>query len=84
MFSAGWPLYARFISPTTIAFVNFQDFQYAAIMEVDTNPFIRIRRISLDETPSPDLKGCSAIYMFGMGLRLNDDQIQGINKAVSN
>ncbi|MEA3489803.1 MAG: cobaltochelatase subunit CobN [Candidatus Omnitrophota bacterium] len=84
LLSACFLLYARLISPTKVAFINFLDFQYAVILDADKNPFIRTERILLKDTSHPDLTGYKAVYMFGMGLKLNSDQVRSIKKAIGN
>ena len=83
VFIIGGLTFLSYVRPTRIALINFRDFQYSTFLEVDKNPFIRVDRVSLEKTRMTNLKKYPVIYMFGMGLRLNDLQIQSIKQAIS-
>lgn len=75
-------VYSKFVSPTKVAFINFRDFQYAAILEAKDNPLIKVARITLKEAQAPNLNKYCAIYLFGMGLRLDEGQVARIKTAI--
>ncbi|MEA3328589.1 MAG: cobaltochelatase subunit CobN, partial [Candidatus Omnitrophota bacterium] len=75
-------IYSKFVGPTKVAFINFRDFQYAAILEAKDNPLIKVARITLKEDEAPNLDKYCAIYLFGMGLRLDEGQAAGIKTAI--
>lgn len=76
-------LYVKFVSPTNVAFINFTDSQYAQILQVKDNPFIRVKRISFKQGKIPGLEKYTAIYIFGMGLNLNEKQMKSIRAAMN-
>ncbi len=76
-------LYVKFVSPTNVAFINFTDSQYAQILEVKKNAFINAKRISFKQEKTPGLKKYTAIYIFGMGLNLNEKQSKSIQAAMN-
>lgn len=78
-----WFMYNKYISPTRIALVRFRDFQYYTFMEVNRNPFIKIDRIELNEESITNLNKYTAVYLFGMGLRLNPVQKESIDRAIN-
>lgn len=75
--------YTRYLSPTKIALVNFRDFQYAAFLDADNNPFIKIDRIALEGDKPVKLSKYNVIYLFSMGMRLNEKQAQSVRKAIA-
>lgn len=91
--------YFRFIAPTKVAFVNFSDFLYVDVVEADTNPFIRVQRLSFREDAAPqcpvtgrtrpgegrapNLSRYRAVFIFGMGLKINETQRRQIERAMA-
>jgi cobaltochelatase CobN len=69
------------ISPTRIALVNFQDFQYAEITELNHNPFIKITRINLEDPRMEQIGKYHVAILFGKGLRLTPDVERSISWA---
>ncbi len=78
---AAWATIHFIISPTRIALVNFQDFQYAEITELNNNPFIRITRINLDDPRLNQLGKYHVALFFGKGLRLTPEIERSISWA---
>lgn len=90
--------YLKFVAPTKVTFVNFPDLLYVDVVEADTNPFIRVHRLSFreDVTPqcpvtgrarpgegkAPNLNRYRAVFIFGMGLEINQAQRQQLKKAM--
>ena len=79
--AAVYALFVFVISPTRIAFVNFQDFQYAEVMELNKNPMIRTTRISLGDRRLEHLERYHVAFLFGKGLRLSLDTERAIARA---
>jgi cobaltochelatase CobN len=91
--------YFRFVAPTRVAFVNFPDFLYIDVVEADTNPFIRVTRHSFREDgvpqcpitgrtrpgegKAPNLSKYRAVFIFGMGLEINEAQRRQIERAMA-
>lgn len=75
-------LFYRYVKPTSIAFINFRDFQYAEIMKAKPNMFVKLKRYDLRETKMPRLTRFKAIYLFGMGLHLKPEQQLKIKQAI--
>ncbi|MFA8299018.1 MAG: cobaltochelatase subunit CobN [Hyphomicrobiales bacterium] len=75
----GWKNY---LSPTKVAFVNFPEFQIARIVKATDNFWIDVTSVEPDEVS--DMNQYDAIFMFGMGLKIGQDQIQEIKDAGDN
>ncbi len=91
--------YFRFVAPTRVAFVNFPDFLYVDVLEADTNPFVRLTRLSFREDAAPqcpitgrvrpgegrapNLSRYRAVFIWGMGLKINQVQRQQIERAMA-
>ncbi|MBD3321814.1 MAG: hypothetical protein GF350_12025, partial [Chitinivibrionales bacterium] len=74
-------LYSIFISPTRIAFVNFQDFQYMVFHQANDNPFIQVDRLDISDGALPNFGKYDAVYFFSMGLHLTREQRDAIFDA---
>lgn len=74
-------LYFKFVSPTKIAFVNFQDFQYTIYHQVNNNPFIKVEHIDLNSGKIPNFSNYDAVYFFSMGLHLTPQQRDAVFEA---
>ena len=83
LLTAGALLYVRFISPTRIAFVNFEDWQYTGYLHANDNPFIRVTQLSIEPEHTPPFSRYDMVFLFGMGLRLTDTQRAALEKAGS-
>lgn len=71
-----WKMYA---SPTRIAFVNYQAITLGQISKANDNSFIKIEELPtdrLDKASDYDM-----VMVFGMGLRLTDEQRRELVKA---
>ncbi len=71
------------LRPTQIGFINMRDFQYAEILEANKNPFIHLSRIVLREGTSTNIARYHVVYIFGMGLKINEVQSESIKRAIS-
>ncbi|WP_432797783.1 cobaltochelatase subunit CobN [Poriferisphaera sp. WC338] len=79
----GVMFYRQYNAPTHIAFVNFMDFQYDAIIEANDNDYIKIDRLSLGKEEFPDVRGYAAVYFFAHGsVNLNDQQRDTIKQGI--
>jgi cobaltochelatase CobN len=70
--AALWQGYSRWVSPTRIALVNYEDFQAARIFKSNDNSLIKVESLALadlDQAPDYDL-----VLMFGRGLNLEPEQ----------
>jgi len=76
-----WIGYNRYVSQTKIAFVSFQDHQLARIVRANENWMISIK--SLPENELEDAGNYDAVYIFGRGFHLNQDQLAQLKKAGS-
>ncbi|MGV8138978.1 MAG: cobaltochelatase subunit CobN [Mangrovibacterium sp.] len=72
-------LYAAFVSPTRIALVNYPNFQAASIAKSTDDAFICIEEVPLDKLDR--LKNYDAILVFGMGIRITEEQRAVMQKA---
>lgn len=79
---AGIMLWKSYLSPTRIAFVNYQAITLGQISRANDNSFIKIR-----ELPVEDLEKAGKydmVFVNGMGLRITDEQRQLLVKAAEN
>ncbi|MFA8343759.1 MAG: cobaltochelatase subunit CobN, partial [Rhodothermaceae bacterium] len=76
--------YSVYIAPTKIALINFNDPFYADIIEANDNSFISIDKIKVKGDGLQSLNSYDAIFVFGMGLRLNEKQKQIFKEAEEN
>jgi cobaltochelatase CobN len=72
-------LYVIFASSTRIALVNYPNFQAASIAKSTDDRFIRIEEVPLDKLDR--LKNKDAILVFGMGIRITEEQREVMQKA---
>ena len=80
---SGYIFYTTKLSPTSVAFVNFRDFQMDRFASAKDNSFISVERIPFVKGKLPDLSGYSAAYFFGMGLRLTEKDVATIRRAMA-
>lgn len=71
--------YAKFISPTKIALLNYQDFQTARIVKANDSQWIEIER--LNKTDIDTFSDYDIIYLFGRGLSLTQEQVSALKIA---
>lgn len=76
--------YSLYLSPTKIALINFNDPFYADIVEANDNSFISIDRIKVKGDDLQSLNSYDVIFVFGMGLRLNEKQKEVFKEAEEN
>lgn len=78
----GLNYYNKHNSPTHVAFVNFMDFQFNQIVEVNNSEHIQIDRLSLGEEEFPDIRGYDAVFFFAHGnVNLNEQQKETIMRG---
>jgi len=70
--------YNKYLAPTHVGFVNLQDFQFATILEVKKNPFVRVSRIDFNSDEELELEKYDVIYFFAHGINLSEGQIEQI------
>lgn len=79
---AGIMLWNSLVSPTRIAFVNYQAITLGQISKANDNSFVKIKELSVDEL---DKAGrYDMIFVNGMGLRITDEQRQHLIEAARN
>lgn len=69
---AVWLGWQKMASPTFVGMVNFPNFQMAAIASSSPGKFIKVVDIPLTELHK--LKRMDAVFVFGMGIRLDAEQ----------
>ncbi len=65
--------YQKFVSPTRIAMVNFEDFQVARVFKSNQNRFIEIDTVPLEALES--VADYDAVLLFGRALNLEPAQV---------
>ncbi|MFT3901954.1 MAG: cobaltochelatase subunit CobN [Niabella sp.] len=73
-------LYARFLAPTRIAFVNFPEFRLSSISKANDNRFVRTSILPEDELNKAG--NYSAVFIFGRGFNLNETQQAQLQRAI--
>lgn len=79
---AAFALWSHYVSPTRIAFVNYQAIQLGQISKANDNSFIKIHELpveNLDESDKYDM-----VFVNGMGMRITDEQRQALVRAAEN
>ncbi|UDQ98750.1 cobaltochelatase subunit CobN [Lentisphaerota bacterium WC36G] len=89
--AVGYGIYNKFASPTRIAFINYPDYLYAEFADSNTNnKFIKTERINWKTKKAKDgdkitnLNNYDAVYIFGMGLKFSNQQLENLKAAVKN
>lgn len=79
-FAAIW-CWARYVSPTSIAFVNYNILTLGQISKANDNSFIKICEVSPDDIGSID--GYDMVFVNGMGLRITEEQREAMIRAAN-
>lgn len=74
--------WVKWISPTKIAFLNYQPIELGQIAKANTNGFIKIKELSTDDID--DVGDYDMVFINGMGLRITEEQRTIIRKAAEN
>lgn len=75
----GYWAWHRYVSTTRVALVNFQPYQASNMQLSNTDKFIKMDAVPLEELDR--LKGYDFILIWGMGMKLNDAQHAQIARA---
>ena len=67
-------LWKMWLSPTRIAFVNYQIITFGEINKANTNSFIKLKEVSTDNIA--DLSDYDMVFMNAMGMRITEAQRQ--------
>ncbi len=76
---AGYRFYNKHVSPTKIAFINYQGFQLSRINKSNENNWIEIDVLSLDQLEK--VRDYTAIFIFGRGFQMSPEQMQQLQQA---
>ncbi|PWJ41886.1 cobaltochelatase subunit CobN [Sediminitomix flava] len=71
--------YAKNVSPTKVAFINYQGFQLSRINKSNTNSWIQIDELKLDELDKA--RDYKAIFLFGRGFQMSPEEKQQLENA---
>lgn len=74
-------LWNSFISPTKIAFVNYQAISLGQISKANDNSFVKISELGTEELDR--VGDFDMVFVNGMGLRITDEQRQHLLNAVA-
>jgi cobaltochelatase CobN len=75
----GWVGYSKFLSPTRIALVNYEDFQVARVFKSNDNPMIKVEMVPLEELQR--VTDYDLVMFFGRGLNLEPEQFEFLQSA---
>ncbi len=70
------------LSPTRIAFVNYQTITLGQISRANNSSFIKIKELGVDELEKAD--SYDMVFVNGMGLRITEEQRQQLQEAADN
>lgn len=70
------------LSPTRVAFVNYQAISLGQIAKANNNSFIKIKELPVEELDKAD--GYDMVFVNGMGLRMTEEQRASLAKAAEN
>lgn len=79
---AGYVVYQSFFAPTKIAMVNYPDFLFSKMVRVAHEEAFEIDNIETDELP--DLSSYDMAFIFGMGLKLTEQQVHDLQETGKN
>lgn len=74
-----WGVWSLWLSPTKVAFVNYQVISLGQISKANDNSFIKIAELSTDDLNK--LSAYDMVFINAMGLRITEDQRAQIQKA---
>ena len=77
--AGGWFAYSKWVSPTRVALVNYEDFQAARIFKSNDNPLIAVEMVPLAELDR--VTGYDLVLFFGRGLNLEPEQFEFLQAA---
>lgn len=75
----GYLFYSKNISPTKVAFINYQEFQLSRINKSNTSSWVEIDVLEMDELDKA--RDYSAVFIFGRGFQMSPDQMQTLQNA---
>lgn len=70
----GFAGYSRYVAPTRVALVNYEDFQVARVFKANDNPLIEVETVPLAELER--VSGYDLVLFFGRGLNLEPEQFE--------
>lgn len=82
LLSAFWGIWNGWLSPTRVAFVNYQVITLGQISKANDNSFIKVSELSTDNLDK--LGGYDMVFINAMGLRITEEQRAKIQKAADN
>ena len=74
LLAAGFAAYSKYVSPTRVALVNYEDFQVARVFKSNTNPLIKVETLPLSELSR--VSDYDLVLFFGRGLNLEPEQFE--------
>jgi cobaltochelatase CobN len=72
--AGAWFAYGKWLSPTRVALVNYEDFQAARVFKSNDNPMIKVEMLPLAELERVD--DYDLVMFFGRGLNLEPNQFE--------
>lgn len=77
----GLAAYHRYLRKVRIAFVGFRDTLWATYEDIGRDTPYTLHRLERDEMATAPLSAYNAVFVWGMGLNLNDDQADALERA---
>lgn len=83
LITSGWFGYHHYVAPTRIAFVNYMDFMYDAVLQANDNAFIKTEQIPFETDTFKNVGKYDAMYLFAHGrVNLSPEQKAQIQTAI--
>ncbi|WP_211212033.1 cobaltochelatase subunit CobN, partial [Flexithrix dorotheae] len=79
LIAVGYRFYHKHISPTRIAFINYQEFQLSRINKSNESSWIEIEVLDLNQLDK--VRDYTAIFIFGRGFQMSPEQMQTLQQA---
>jgi len=79
LLGSGFRYYRQNISSTRIAFINYPEFSLARISKSNSNSWIKLDVLELDELDK--LRDYTAVFIFGRGFQMSPEQMQQLQNA---
>lgn len=79
--AGGLYAYDAWLRKVRIAFVGYQDVAWAAFDAAAQKTSYAVHRLERDELAQADLSGYNAVFLWGMGLNLSNEQVAALDRA---
>ncbi len=79
--AVGLGAYHRYLRKVRIAFIGFRDTTWVSYEEIGRQTPYTLHRLERDDMTTAPLAGYNAVFVWGMGLNLSDEQVAALEHA---